>query len=83
MAASSPPAKKACNHETGSGEEEDPAVSLFREYVRIPSVSRGEDYLKHYGIYREHKVAGLLPANLLDRIVQLKQSSLFKKWQKA
>lgn len=28
---------------------ENPAVTLFREYLRIPSISRGEDYQKHYG----------------------------------
>ena len=31
---------------------EDPAVTLFRNYVRIPSISRGEDYKKHYGKLR-------------------------------
>ncbi|CAI7988732.1 Aminoacylase-1 [Geodia barretti] len=27
---------------------EDPAVTLFREYIRIPSISRGDNYLQHY-----------------------------------
>ena len=50
MAASnSPPAKKS-RKERGSDIMEDPAVTLFRDYVRIPSVSRGDDYQKHYGI---------------------------------
>ena len=28
---------------------EDPAVTLFREYIRIPSISRGDNNLQHYG----------------------------------
>ena len=45
--ASSPPAKKSRQGE--ENETEDPAVTLFREYLRISTISRGEDYQKHYG----------------------------------
>ena len=49
-----PPAKRARHNELNGEfeEEEDPAVSLFREYLRIPTVSRGDDYQKHYGEIR-------------------------------
>ena len=56
MAASaSPPEKRArLSHQDGKvaendGGVEDPAVSLFREFLRIPTVSRGEGYEKYYG----------------------------------
>lgn len=32
----------------GDTPAEDPAVTLFREYIRIPSISRGDNYLQHY-----------------------------------
>ena len=47
MMASSPPAKKSRQEE--EDETEDPTVTLFREYLRIPTISRGENYQKHYG----------------------------------
>ena len=50
-----PPAKKARQDELNgevAEEDEDPAVTLFREYLRIPTVSRGDDYQKHYGEIR-------------------------------
>ena len=46
-----PPAKRA-RHDNKVTEEEDPAVTLFREYLRIPTVSRGDNYQKHYGEMR-------------------------------
>ena len=52
--ASSPPAKKSRQEE--EDETEDPAVTLFREYLRIPTISRGENYQKHYG---RHSVSSL------------------------
>ena len=58
-----PPAKRARHNELNSEfeKEEDPAVTLFREYLRIPTVSRGDDYQKHYGERRAvHCVRRLL-----------------------
>ena len=47
--ATPPPEKKTRKALENDVGDENPAVTLFREYVRIPSVSRGEDYRKHYG----------------------------------
>ena len=49
---------KSCAEEAVSGltTAEHPAVTLFREYIRIPSISRGDNYLQHYG----KKLASLL-----------------------
>ena len=49
MAVSSPCSPASDYVESGGDSHENPAVTLFREYLRIPSVSRGEDYKKHYG----------------------------------
>ena len=49
MAVSSPCSPASDYVENGGDSHENPAVTLFREYLRIPSVSRGEDYQEHYG----------------------------------
>ena len=54
---------KSCIKEATNGDAsaaEDPAVTLFREYIRIPSISRGDDYLKHYGSYTQNSLIHII-----------------------